>query len=175
MRAKDVKITLDWVRDRCRIERDEAGREHWIWCFNARRGTQPCGYTPADQSNFYVRPAVYHLKHPTSRSDFNSKHVVCDCGVDLCVHPDCLKLRTRNAHQRGDKRPASWRAKISAAKRAQMGSPTNEQVRQVMAMHGTAKEISLATGIKLNAVNKIRAGTLPVYADPFSAIVAVLK
>ena len=177
MKARDVEITVDWLRERCRIERDEDGREHWIWLRFVNKGN-PRGHVKDGSvkgSTFSVRPAVYAMVHPQCKLGRKWTAVV-KCDHEGCVHPDCVIRERRNAKRKGVRRPASVRAKISATKRAAYGSPTPEQVRLVRAMPGTAKAISQALGVKLNAVHDIRSNRgLHDFHDPFGALVAQLR
>lgn len=103
-------ITVEWLRERCEIETDDNGCEHWVWKLGTLRG-EPRGNL---DGQFMVRREIFQL----TRGYLQRKRVVkAKCVHELCVHPDCLVQIARNQDKVGRPRPVHVRAKIAKSNR----------------------------------------------------------
>jgi hypothetical protein len=156
VKASDVKITEQWLRERVDIVVDEDGREHWVWKLAAPkdcpRGHMKDGSVHGKQFN--VLPAVWRMAYPRHELT-QSVRLVRTCEHALCVHWGCLTREKRSADRVGVPRPLLTRKKIAQVLREK--SPiTEDMVQRIRSEDKSIRKIAAELDMHATEVWRIR-------------------
>jgi hypothetical protein len=160
-------VTLDWLFARC-VEVDGC----LVWQLAGAHGTDPQAKIGGRNGRTvllrrFIWEQVYEKPFP------NGKVARCNCGTDMCVHPDHIVALKKNASQIG--RPLSFlhRAKLAASRRAK-SHLTDADVAEIRASDWTPHALANRFSIDPSYVNYIRSGrSRRDYTNPYAQLGAI--
>lgn len=147
------------------LARTEEEGDCLVWTGHAAEGRFP--QWRINGKLWLVRRLLWEL----TRGPIRAKHQIgVRCGVELCVHPECLVSRSKAAVMKGKPKTLKTRMNIAIGRRK--GSRFDQEtIRAIRAAEGQAKEVDALFGLPPGYASRIKRGT--VWADhssPFAGL-----
>lgn len=172
--------TLQDVKDNCRIDYGDDGKEHWFW-----QGASSAGYAAMRGPDFTKdasgkthtaqrgRRAVWHIL--TGKPITKGVIIYNTCQEAGCVNPDHLKAGSRARYGRMIAMSGAWRTGVARRMASQKGAKALRKITPEMAhiiIHGvdSSKALALRYGVHTTTINRYRSGARVGLGGLFSGL-----